>query len=55
MPLGRRPLLNARFVETHPELESYAGGGCVQRFWTRKMSTFGNNLIERLRTKVVDV
>ena len=27
----------------------------AQRMWARKMSTFGNNLIERLRTRLVDV
>jgi hypothetical protein len=31
------------------------GGVCVQRVWARKMSTFGNNLIEPLRTRSVDV
>ena len=31
------------------------GGVCVQRVWARQMSTFGNNLIERLRTRLIDV
>ena len=31
------------------------GGVCVQRIWTKQMSTFGNNLIERLTTALVHV
>jgi len=31
------------------------GGVCVQRIWTKQMSRFGNNLIERLRTRLIDV
>ena len=27
----------------------------VQRIWARRMSTFGNNLFERLRVRLVDV
>ena len=31
------------------------GGVCAQRIWARQMSTFGNNLIERLTTALVHV
>ena len=34
---------------------SAPGGVCVQRIWARITSTFGSNLIERLRTRLVDV
>jgi hypothetical protein len=31
------------------------GRVCVQRIRARQMSTFGNNLIDRLRTRLIDV
>jgi hypothetical protein len=42
-------------VTVQPTVLQRPGGVCLQRIWAKQMSTFGNNLIERLTTALVHV